>query len=161
MPVTTATTTLTKSTAYYLVRYRFSVFLEMGVMKEGRRRADVLGINTKGEVVCCEVKTSIQDFRRDKKWKDYLEYCNKFYFSFPQHLYEKHKEEIRKTAKEENVGILILSQDSGYVKSVAPARRREMAQDTHRSLTIRMAWRAGDMNIRKNRRQRYYIDAPV
>ena len=34
-------------------------------------------------IIGYEVKINRQDFRRDKKWEKYLEYCNIFYFVTP------------------------------------------------------------------------------
>lgn len=47
------------------------------------RRADIMAVNGKGRIVIVEVKTSAEDFRADKKWHDYLEYCDGFYFGVP------------------------------------------------------------------------------
>ncbi|NNG03656.1 MAG: MmcB family DNA repair protein [Inquilinus sp.] len=55
-----------------------------------RRRADVLAVDAKGIVTIVEVKSSIADFRADRKWPDYLDFCDHFYFavddSFPAEL---------------------------------------------------------------------------
>lgn len=45
------------------------------------RRADLLGLNDDGEVTIIEVKSGIVDFRTDQKWRDYLEYCDRFFFA--------------------------------------------------------------------------------
>lgn len=54
------------------------------------RRADVMAIGASGEVVIVEIKSGAQDFRSDCKWRDYAEFCDRFYFavaeSFPQGL---------------------------------------------------------------------------
>jgi hypothetical protein len=47
------------------------------------RRADVLGLGRGGELVIVEVKSSVQDFRSDGKWRDYREFCDRFYFAVP------------------------------------------------------------------------------
>lgn len=44
------------------------------------RRVDVAGFNENKEIVFVEVKASDNDFQNDKKWKDYLSFCDKFYF---------------------------------------------------------------------------------
>ncbi len=48
------------------------------------RRADVAGLNNKGKVVIVELKRSLQDFRADRKWPEYLDYCDSFYFAAPR-----------------------------------------------------------------------------
>lgn len=43
------------------------------------RRVDVAGFNENREIIFVEVKASDNDFQNDKKWKEYLLYCDKFY----------------------------------------------------------------------------------
>ncbi|MDA0260884.1 MAG: MmcB family DNA repair protein, partial [Proteobacteria bacterium] len=54
------------------------------------RRADVFGLNTKGDIAIVEIKLSVANFRSDEKWPEYLPHCNRFYFAvaeaFPQEL---------------------------------------------------------------------------
>jgi len=45
------------------------------------RRADVMAIATKGEIVIVEVKSCLQDFATDQKWPEYAPYCDRFYFA--------------------------------------------------------------------------------
>jgi hypothetical protein len=52
-------------------------------LKTGRR-VDVFGVGAGGELVVVEVKSSRQDFMSDRKWRDYLEYCDQFYFAVPE-----------------------------------------------------------------------------
>lgn len=48
------------------------------------RRADVIALNKKGHLVIVEIKRSVVDFRSDRKWPDYLDYCDDFYFAVPR-----------------------------------------------------------------------------
>lgn len=52
------------------------------------RRADVMAVGAKGEIVIVEVKSCLQDFQTDQKWPEYAPYCDRFYFAvdcdFPQ-----------------------------------------------------------------------------
>jgi hypothetical protein len=54
------------------------------------RRADLLALGPKGEIWLIEIKSSVQDFRVDQKWDQYLPYCDRFSFAvgpdFPQDL---------------------------------------------------------------------------
>ena len=45
------------------------------------RRADILALGTKGEVVIVEVKSSIADFRADNKWSHYRDFSDRLYFA--------------------------------------------------------------------------------
>ena len=52
------------------------------------RRADLMALGPKGELVIVEVKSSLEDYRTDRKWAEYQPYCDAFYFAvgpeFPQ-----------------------------------------------------------------------------
>jgi hypothetical protein len=47
------------------------------------RRVDVIAVNGAGETVIVEIKTSTADYRTDRKWNEYLEFCDAFYFAVP------------------------------------------------------------------------------
>lgn len=47
------------------------------------RRADVVGVGPGGELLIVEVKSSLEDFRVDSKWPDYLGWCDRFAFAVP------------------------------------------------------------------------------
>lgn len=49
-------------------------------LKSGRR-ADIFSLDDKGGVWIVEVKSGIPDYRSDRKWQDYLEWCEKFFFA--------------------------------------------------------------------------------
>jgi hypothetical protein len=44
------------------------------------RRADLMGIDGKGQVIIVEIKVSRADLLGDGKWGDYLEHCDRFYW---------------------------------------------------------------------------------
>ncbi|MBW8301904.1 MAG: MmcB family DNA repair protein [Hydrogenophaga sp.] len=45
------------------------------------RRADLIGLSEKGEIWIIEIKSSIEDFRVDRKWPDYRAYCDRLFFA--------------------------------------------------------------------------------
>lgn len=45
------------------------------------RRADVMAVGPKGDIVIIEVKSCLQDFQTDQKWPEYAPYCDRFYFA--------------------------------------------------------------------------------
>ena len=53
-------------------------------LAEGRR-ADIVAVNSDGEVLIVEVKSSLADFRADRKWRDYAACCNRLYFAISGH----------------------------------------------------------------------------
>ena len=54
-------------------------------LKSGRR-ADVLGVGPQGEIWIVEIKSSLIDFQVDKKWPEYRDYSDKFFFAKPPEL---------------------------------------------------------------------------
>ena len=54
------------------------------------RRADIMALGPRGQIAIVEVKSSLEDFRADHKWGDYLPFCDAFYFAvapeFPQDI---------------------------------------------------------------------------
>ena len=47
------------------------------------RRVDVMAIDRNGDFVIVEVKSSIADYRSDRKWHEYLIFSERFYFAVP------------------------------------------------------------------------------
>jgi hypothetical protein len=47
------------------------------------RRADILALARGGDLVIVEIKTSIADFRADRKWASYRDFADVFYFAVP------------------------------------------------------------------------------
>jgi hypothetical protein len=45
------------------------------------RRADLISLSAKGEIWIVEIKTSIEDFRIDRKWPDYRLHCDRLFFA--------------------------------------------------------------------------------
>jgi hypothetical protein len=45
------------------------------------RRVDVIALDGKGKITIVEVKSSPADFRSDRKWHEYLPFCDRFYFA--------------------------------------------------------------------------------
>src|SRR5262249_60348295 len=54
------------------------------------RRVDVIALDGAGGTAIVEIKSSVTDFRTDRKWQEYLDFCDRFYFAvapdFPQVL---------------------------------------------------------------------------
>ena len=55
-----------------------------GVLREfklkNRRRVDLVTINDKGWIIIIEIKSSPADFLSDKKWGEYIDWADQFYF---------------------------------------------------------------------------------
>ena len=50
------------------------------------RRADLICLDAKGGLSIIEIKSSVEDFRSDQKWPEYLEFCDRFSFAVPEHF---------------------------------------------------------------------------
>ncbi len=48
------------------------------------RRADVMALCGKGSVTIIEIKVSRADLLGDGKWRDYLDYCDRYFWAVPQ-----------------------------------------------------------------------------
>src|SRR5579872_5136220 len=57
----------------------YAPLLEVGL--PNGRRADIMALGPRGEIAIAEVKSGLEDFRTDRKWGDYLPYCDAFYFA--------------------------------------------------------------------------------
>ncbi|HEV8030432.1 MAG TPA: MmcB family DNA repair protein [Stellaceae bacterium] len=47
------------------------------------RRADILALGKTGEIMIVEIKSSVADFRADRKWAEYREFADRLYFAVP------------------------------------------------------------------------------
>lgn len=50
------------------------------------RRADLMGIDARGQLVIVEIKVARGDLLGDAKWTEYLDYCDRFYWGLAPHL---------------------------------------------------------------------------
>ncbi len=50
------------------------------------RRADLVALGSDGSITIVEIKSSVEDFRADAKWQDYLVHCDHFYFATGPHV---------------------------------------------------------------------------
>jgi hypothetical protein len=50
------------------------------------RRADLVGLADDGDIVIIEIKSSVEDYRADAKWRDYLLFADRFFFATGPHV---------------------------------------------------------------------------
>jgi hypothetical protein len=50
------------------------------------RRADLIALAPDGLLTIVEIKSSVSDFRTDRKWPEYRDFCDRFYFAVPETL---------------------------------------------------------------------------
>lgn len=84
------TLSVTRGAARLLMDMGYAPLLEVGL--PNGRRADVMALGRRGDIVICEVKSGVEDYRCDQKWREYGPFCDAFYFAvapeFPQRLLE-------------------------------------------------------------------------
>lgn len=64
-----------------LLRHDLTAMAEVPL--EGGRRADLMALDARGQLVIVEIKVSRADLLGDGKWGDYLAHCDRFYWAVP------------------------------------------------------------------------------
>lgn len=70
---------VTRGAARLLADMGYAPLLE--VCLPNGRRADVMAMGRKGDIIIVEVKSGIDDYRVDRKWPEYAPFCDAFYFA--------------------------------------------------------------------------------
>jgi hypothetical protein len=70
---------IARGTARLLHAHAFSVLSELPL--PSGRRADLVGLDSSGEIWIVEIKSSVMDFRADQKWPDYRAHCDRLFFA--------------------------------------------------------------------------------
>ena len=68
-----------RGAARLLHRHGFCVVSELPL--PSGRRADLVAIDSGGEIWIVEIKSSVADFRADQKWMDYRMHCDRLFFA--------------------------------------------------------------------------------
>jgi hypothetical protein len=78
------------------------------------RRADLVAIDRTGMISLVEIKSCRADFLTDRKWYQYLDFCDRFYFAvasdFPRHLLPA------------DAGLIVADRFGGEIARDAPIR---------------------------------------
>jgi hypothetical protein len=62
---------------------RNQIVVQPEVSLRNNRRADLMGLSNKGEIIIVEIKCARADLLGDQKWPEYLEYCDRFFWAVP------------------------------------------------------------------------------
>ena len=73
------TASVTRGAARLLVDLGYAPLAE--VTLPNGRRADLMALSPRGEIAIVEVKSGLEDYRVDRKWHEYLAYCDRFAFA--------------------------------------------------------------------------------
>ena len=93
------------------------------------RRVDIVAISAAGEIIIVEIKTSVADYRADRKWTSYLAFCDRFYFAVPA--------DFPIALLPDDCGLLV-ADDYGAVIT-RPAPRQDLHGTRRRAQTLRLA----------------------
>ena len=93
------------------------------------RRADILALGKRGDLMIIEIKSSVADFRADRKWAFYREFADRLYFAVPNEFPQLLIPEECGLIVADPFGAAVLRH--GALTPLAPARRR--------ALTLRFA----------------------
>lgn len=156
------TAMLTKAMTLYLVDRRYSVHHEIGI--KSRRRLDILSLNYKGHIIGIEVKSCIEDYRSDQKWRSYLPYVNKLYFCFPVEMWNKHKDRLKQEIGADAGVMVVETLANGFIRTkvVKAVSERQIESNVLLQNCIKMAWRGGESCAQYTKRasKRMHINDP-
>jgi hypothetical protein len=101
------------------------------------RRADLVALGGDGEIWIVEIKSSLADFRADRKWHEYRLYCDRLLFAVAP--------EFPATALPEDAGLVVadayggaLVRD-GALHPLGAARRKALLVRFGRAAAVRLA----------------------
>lgn len=121
------TVSVTRGVGRLFTALGWAPLLEVGL--PNGRRADVMALGPRGEIAIAEVKSGIDDYRTDRKWGEYLPYCDHFYFAvapeFPHDILP------------DGPGLIVADGFGGEV--IAPAPLEALAGARRKALTLAFA----------------------
>lgn len=91
------------------------------------RRADLIGLDPRGQVTIVEIKSSVADFRADRKWPQYRAFCDFLLFAVPLGF----PLEILP----EDAGLMVA--DAFGAEALRPAPHHPLPAATRRAVTLR------------------------
>jgi hypothetical protein len=105
----------------------FAVIAEMPL--PNGLRADLVALAPDGALRIVEVKSSLEDFRADRKWMRYRDYCDRFYFAAPL--------DLDAAPFPEDAGLIVADAHGAMLTRDAPFSR--LAPASRKSMLIRFA----------------------
>lgn len=118
---------VTRGAARLLVALGYAPLAE--VCLPNGRRADLMALGPKGDLVIVEVKSGLDDYRTDLKWPEYLPFCDAFYFAVAP--------EFPRDILPEEPGLIVADGFGGAVLRDAPAT--PLAPARRKALTLAFA----------------------
>jgi hypothetical protein len=111
-----------RGTARALARLGYACLAEMPLANG--RRADLFAVGRDGVLLIVEVKSSLADFRSDRKWTEYRQFCDRLAFAVAP--------DFPRAVIPEDCGLIVadafdamIAREGAHV-ALAPARRRAL-----------------------------------
>jgi hypothetical protein len=127
-----------RGTCRWLLRAGISPLAEVPLA--GGRRADIMGIDPAGQLTIVEIKVSLADLRGDRKWPDYLDHCDRFFWAVPAGL---PLDDLHTPAFRPDVTGLIVA-DRYDAEQLRAAPHRPLNAARRRAITVALACRAAN-----------------
>jgi hypothetical protein len=116
-----------RGVARLLKAHGFAAVTEV-VLANGRR-ADVVGLSDSGDIWIAEIKSCLEDFRTDRKWHEYREFCDRLLFAvspgFPLEVLPA------------DTGLIVADRYGGEL--LRPAPEHKLAAARRKAMTLRVA----------------------
>lgn len=109
------------------------------VALDGGRRADLMAIDARGQIVIVEIKVSRADLLGDGKWTDYLAHCDRYYWAIPAGFDASPLDGV--AFLPERTGIIIADRYDAAI--VREAHTEPLSAATRKKCTLAFARRAG------------------
>lgn len=93
------------------------------------RRADILALGKTGDLVIVEIKSSVADFRADRKWTAYRDFSDRLYFAVPN--------DFPRALIPDDCGLLVA--DAYGAALLREGATTKLAAGRRRALTMRFA----------------------
>jgi hypothetical protein len=93
------------------------------------RRADVIALAPDGHLTIVEIKSSVADFRADRKWPDYRDFCDRLFFAIP--------ETVPLEILPESAGLIVADAFGAAIMREAPCH--PLAGARRKAVTLRFA----------------------
>ena len=121
--------------------------LGFGTLTEFRlsngRRVDVMAMHPSGEFVIIEIKSTIADYRADKKWHEYIPFCERFYFAVPS--------EFPIALVPDDCGVIMADSFDAVVRRESSSKALNSNRKRHQLINFALtaSWRLGQIEFRQ------------
>jgi hypothetical protein len=126
-----------RGTVRMLLRHDLVAMAEVPL--DGGRRADLMAIDSRGNIVIIEIKVSRADLLGDAKWADYLGCCDRFYWAIPAGFDARPLD--GEACLPERTGVIIADRYDAAI--VREAHTEPLSAATRKRNTLAFARRAG------------------